>query len=151
MPSQVKLHPTRTHFVGRLPREQYAWEWVRQMSNAHVCLSDPFVLNWSVLEAMACGMSIVASNAAHVRELLRDNENGRLVDFFNADNIADAVIQTMHRDSASVSWRIQAMADAQDYGMSTGVLGYDELLGTGIGSIRSDSRKRNDILEEMVR
>lgn len=132
MPSQVKLHPTRTHFMGRLPREQYARVWVLQMSNAHVHLSYPCVLSWSMREAMICDIPIVASDAAPVREVLRDNKNGGLLDFFSAYAIAYAVIHTMHSKSANVGWRIQAMAYAQDYGISLGVRGYDELFWTGL-------------------
>jgi glycosyltransferase involved in cell wall biosynthesis len=127
MLTQVKLDPTRTHFMGRLPREQYLR--VLQVSNAHVYLTYPFVLSWSLLEAMGCGAPIVASDTAPVREVMRDGENGRLVDFFDPDAIADAAINTMRSESANVSWRMQAMAVAQDYGMSLGLRGYDGLLG----------------------
>ncbi|MBX9716137.1 MAG: glycosyltransferase family 4 protein [Burkholderiaceae bacterium] len=127
MLTQVKLDPTRTHFMGRLPREQYLR--VLQVSSAHVYLTYPFVLSWSLLEAMACGTPIVASDTAPVREVLHDGENGRLVDFFDVDTIADAAVHTMHSESANVGWRMQAMADAQDYGMSLGLGGYDALLG----------------------
>ena len=127
MLSQVKLDPTRTHFMGRLPREQYLQ--ALQVSNAHVYLTYPFVLSWSLLEAMACGAPIVASDTAPVREVLRDGENARLVDFFNANAIAEAAIETMHSEWANVVWRMQAMADAQDYGLSMGLGGYDALLG----------------------
>ena len=127
MLTQVKLDPTRTHFMGRLPREQYLR--VLQVSNAHVYLTYPFVLSWSLLEAMACGTPVVASDTAPVREVLHDGENGRLVDFFDIDAISDAAIETMHSESANLGWRMQAMADAQDYGMSLGLGGYDALLG----------------------
>ncbi len=127
MLTQVKLDPTRTHFMGRVPREQYLQ--VLQVSSAHVYLTYPFVLSWSLLEAMACGTPIVASNTAPVREVMRDGENGRLVGFFDTAAIADAVIQTMHSESANVGWRMQAMADAQCYGLSMGLSGYDALLG----------------------
>jgi len=126
MLTQVKLDPTRTHFMGRLPREQYLR--VLQVSNAHVYLTYPFVLSWSLLEAMACGAPIVASDTAPVKEVMRDGENGRLVDFFDANAIADAAIQTMHSETANVGWRMQAMADAQSYRLGAGVSGYDELL-----------------------
>ena len=149
MLTQVKLDPTRTHFMGRLPREQYLR--VLQVSNAHVYLTYPFVLSWSLLEAMACGAPIVASDTAPVREVMRDGENGRLVDFFDADAIADAALRTMHSESANVGWRLQAMADAQDYGMELGVQGYDGLLETGSNSMRLNYKQRYSILEEMIR
>jgi len=146
--TQVKLDPTRTHFMGRLPREQYLR--VLQVSNAHVYLTYPFVLSWSLLEAMACGTPIVASETAPVKEVMRDGENGRLVDFFDANAIADAAIQTMHSETANVGWRMQAVADAQDYGMSLGVRGYDGLLGITSNSTNSASAQNNLNVEEMV-
>lgn len=117
--------------MGRLLREQYAWVWVRQMWNAHVYLSYPFVLSWSLLEAMGCGVPIVASDTAPFRELLRNKETSRLVDFFNADAIANAAIQTMHSRSANAGWRMPAMADEQDYGISLRLWGYYRLPETG--------------------
>ena len=148
MLTQVKLDPTRTHFMGRLPREQYLR--VLQVSNAHVYLTYPFVLSWSLLEAMACGAPIVATDTAPVREVMRDGENGRLVDFFNPDEIADAAIHTMHSESANVGWRMQAMADAQDYGMELGVRGYDGLLGMGKGTMEFDCEQINFTFNEMI-
>ncbi len=148
MLTQVKLDPTRTHFMRRLPREQYLR--VLQVSNAHVYLTYPFVLSWSLLEAMACGTPIVASDTAPVREVMRDGENGRLVDFFNADAIADAAIQTMHSESANIGWRMRAMADAQDYEMSLGVRGYDGLLGITGSSTNSASEEYRLNADEML-
>lgn len=76
------------------------------MSNAHAYLSYPFVPSSSLLEAMVCGVPIVASDIAPLQEVLRGNENGRRLDFFNADAIAYAVIHTMHSESAHVGWRM---------------------------------------------
>lgn len=132
--------------MGRLPREQYAWVWVLQMSNAYVHLSYPFVLSWSLLEATGCGVPIVASDTAPFRELLRNNENGRLLNFINADAIAYAVIHTMHSERANADWRMRAMADAQGYGMSLGVRGYDELLWIRNDSADSDLGQRTTLL-----
>jgi glycosyltransferase involved in cell wall biosynthesis len=146
MLTQVKLDPTRTHFMGRLPREQYLR--VLQVSNAHVYLTYPFVLSWSLLEAMACGTPILASDTAPVREVMRDGENGRLVDFFDTAAIADAAINTMHSESANVSWRMQAMADAQRYSTGAGLRGYGQLL--GINSVSTNSDLQNYVNTEEI-
>lgn len=118
MLQQVKLDPTNTHFMGHLPREQYLR--VLQVSDAHVYLTYPFVLSWSLLEAMACGAPIVASDTAPVREVIRDGINGRRVDFFDVDAVAEAAVSTMRSESANVKSRMQAMTDVQKYGLGAG-------------------------------
>ena len=57
---------SRVHFTGLLPRQQY--RTVLQASAVHVYLTVPFVLSWSMLEAMSAGCAIVASDVAPVRE-----------------------------------------------------------------------------------
>ena len=126
MLQQVKLDPTRTHFMGHLPRDPYLR--VLQVSDAHVYLTYPFVLSWSLLEAMACGAPIVASDTAPVREVLRDGINGRLVDFFEVEAMAETVVSTLRGRSESSKLRGQAIAEAQRYALRSGVDGYDELL-----------------------
>jgi glycosyltransferase involved in cell wall biosynthesis len=83
----------RVHFVGRLPFRQYLA--VLQVSTVHIYLTYPFVLSWSLLEAMATGCQIVASRTAPVEEVISHGDNGWLVDFFDtatlADRIADAL------------------------------------------------------------
>ncbi|MDL2336358.1 MAG: glycosyltransferase family 4 protein [Pseudomonadota bacterium] len=149
MLKQVKLDATRTHFMGHLPRDQYLR--VLQVSDAHVYLTYPFVLSWSLLEAMACGAPIVASDTAPVREVMRDGINGRLVEFFDVGAMAEAVVSTMHSDNANVKLRMQAMADAQRYGLTSAVAGYDDLLGLTSESANWASIRNKLMMGEVVR
>jgi len=86
---KAKLDRTRVHFLGYLPYDVYVS--VLQLSTVHVYLTYPFVVSWSLLEAMSCGCAIVASDTAPVREMIVDGETGRLVDFFSTDRLASTV------------------------------------------------------------
>jgi len=123
---EVTLDATRTHFMGRVPREQFIC--VLQVSAAHVYLTYPFVLSWSLLEAMACEASIVASGTAPVREMLRDGLSGQLVGFADAGEIARAVLAALTSGTVDGAWRKQARVDAERFRQSTGSSGYERLL-----------------------
>ena len=127
MLAEVKLDPTRTHFMGRIPRAQYLK--VLQVSGAHVYLTYPFVLSWSLLEAMACGAPIVASDTAPVREVVRDGVNGRLVGFFDAPGIARAAVESLVNRSAGAELPKRAHEAAQVFSQVEGLVGYDRLVG----------------------
>ncbi len=79
----------RVHFMGNIPYEQFIR--VLQLSSVHVYLTYPFVLSWSLLEAMSAGCAIVASDTAPLHEAIRHNETGHLVDFFDIGGLTDAV------------------------------------------------------------
>lgn len=79
----------RVHFLGVLPYSHFLP--LLQLSTVHVYLTYPFVLSWSLIEAMSASCAIVASDTAPVREVIEHDETGRLVDFFNARQLADEV------------------------------------------------------------
>lgn len=85
----TELDHSRLHFTGHLPYGQYLK--VLQASSAHVYLTRPFVLSWSMLEAMSTGCVVVGSSTQPVKELITDNKNGLLVDFFNTDEIVSRI------------------------------------------------------------
>ncbi len=86
MLAEVSLDSSRIHFVGHLSFAQYCQ--LLQVSAVHVYLTIPFVLSWSLLEAMASQCAIVASDTAPVTELLQDNHNALLADFLTPTQIA---------------------------------------------------------------
>lgn len=89
MLKEVKLDPCRVHFLGSLPYEDYIK--VLQISSAHIYLTVPFVLSWSMMEAMSAGCVVIGSNTPPVAELIEDGKDGLLVDFFSPEQIADKV------------------------------------------------------------
>ncbi|EEE35127.1 rb148 [Rhodobacteraceae bacterium KLH11] len=83
----------RVHFVGTVPYDTFCQ--IVQLSRCHIALTMPFVMSWSLLEAMAMQTIVVSSDVASVREAITHGENGLLVDFFNPAALADQVIDVL--------------------------------------------------------
>lgn len=89
---------SRVHFLGRVPYSAY--QKVIQISRCHIYLTVPFVLSWSLLESMAMGATVVASDTAPVREVVTHGETGLLVDFMDHDALSRQVIDVLERPEA---------------------------------------------------
>lgn len=97
MAAEIDLDPARIVFLGRVSRPDYLR--LLQVSAAHVYLTVPFVLSWSMLEALAAGCLVVASATPPVQEVIEDGRNGLLVDFFDPAAIAARVVEALeHRE-----------------------------------------------------
>ena len=135
---EVKLDPARTHFMGKLPRAQYVR--VLQVSAAHVYLTYPFVLSWSLLEAMACGANIVASDTTPVREVVRHGENGVLVPFFETGEMVERMAHALEGHARKSSLKQRAQRTAQAFSSANGAVTYENLIGeTARGNSRINS------------
>ncbi len=99
----------RVHFLGRVPYPRFLS--LLQVSRVHVYLTYPFVLSWSLLEAMSAGCAIVASDTKPVREVIKDGETGKMVDFFDPDALTQSVCDLLS-DSAE---RAKLAQNARDF------------------------------------
>jgi len=79
----------RVHFLGHIAYEHFIP--LLQLSTVHVYLTYPFVLSWSLLEAMSVGCAIVASDTQPLLEAIKHDETGRLVNFFDVAALANEV------------------------------------------------------------
>ena len=108
----------RVHFLGHVPHAQFIG--LLQLSTVHVYLTYPFVLSWSLLEAMSIGCAIVASNTQPLREAIKDGETGVLVDFFDGPGLTDAVCALLDDPATRARLGANARAFAQaNYDLKT--------------------------------
>lgn len=106
MLDEVDLDLGRIHFLGRVDYDLFLR--VLQLSAAHVYLSVPFVLSWSMLEAMSAGCVVIGSRTPPVQEVLSDGRNGLLVDFFSPQEVADAVDRVLDHPDRMAALRAAA-------------------------------------------
>ncbi|MGZ8409901.1 MAG: glycosyltransferase [Hyphomicrobium sp.] len=104
-----QLDHQRLHFIDFLSLEAY--RSVLQASAVHVYLTVPFVLSWSLIEAMATGCTIVASDTAPVREVIAPDVTGLLADFRDPCAIAECMLQAL--TNPDLACRVGAAARRQ--------------------------------------
>jgi glycosyltransferase involved in cell wall biosynthesis len=106
MLEQFPLDLSRIHFTDLLPYSEYLQ--VLQASFVHVYLTRPFVLSWSMLESLAAGCVVVASDTAPVKEVIEDGVNGLLVDFFSPRQICDRIGEVLDDPDRMTNIRTKA-------------------------------------------
>lgn len=83
----------RVHFLGRIPYTEYLK--VLWVSSAHVYLTVPFVLSWSMLEAMSAGCLVLGSSTPPVMEVIEAGRNGLLVDMFEPEALSERLCHVL--------------------------------------------------------
>jgi glycosyltransferase involved in cell wall biosynthesis len=106
-----RLDLGRVHFTGRVPYDRLVD--LIHVARVHAYLTYPFVLSWSMVEALAAGTLVVGSNTTPVAEVIKDGVNGRLVDFFDVPAWSTALIDALARPEAYTEMREAARRMAQ--------------------------------------
>jgi glycosyltransferase involved in cell wall biosynthesis len=102
---EAQIDVRRVHFLGRIPYQTYIN--ALQVSSVHVYLTYPFVLSWSLLEAMSTGCMVIGSDTPPVREVI-DPTRGILVPFFDIEQWSDRVVDVLEAPERFKSMRREA-------------------------------------------
>ncbi|MGF6284832.1 glycosyltransferase involved in cell wall biosynthesis [Pseudomonas sp. BT76 TE3572] len=125
MVAELKVDLSRVHFTGKLPYETY--RAILRVSVVHVYLTYPFVLSWSLLEAMASGCVVIGSDTAPVKEVIVDGVNGLLVDFFDSESIAGKVCNVLRSPGDFRIIKRFSDLTASEFDVKHGVKSYFEI------------------------
>lgn len=101
-----RLDLSRIHFLGSVPHATFVN--ILKISAVHVYFSYPFVLSWSLLEAMSCGCLIVASDTEPVREVIRHGDNGLLSPFLDIEQLSRTVVDALESSDEMLKLRRNA-------------------------------------------
>jgi glycosyltransferase involved in cell wall biosynthesis len=138
-----RLDLSRVVFTGQIPYRDY--RSLLQVSSAHVYLTYPFVLSWSMLEAMSAGCLVLGSSTPPVQEVLRDGENGRLFPFFEGEALAGLVQEALEKPADFAHLREAARQDMQkNYDIRQGIARYLVLLGLLPSAAQSTATDSNN-------
>lgn len=107
-----RLDHSRLHFSGLVPHP--VLHTLLRTSACHVYLTYPFVLSWSLLEAMSCAALVVGSATAPVQDVIRDQHNGLLVDFFDHEALASTIAAVLEDGEVYAPLRQIARKTVQD-------------------------------------
>lgn len=93
--SRDRYDLSRFAFLGWLPAPELARLF--RLSDLHVYLTAPFVLSWSLLNALACGATVLASDVEPVREVIEPGRTGLVADFFDVEGMAEVADRVLDR------------------------------------------------------
>jgi glycosyltransferase involved in cell wall biosynthesis len=96
--SREKYDEHKLVFTGRLTPPQLGR--LLAASDLHIYLTVPFVLSWSMMDAMSCGAVVLGSRTPPVQEMIREGENGLLADFFNPEDFAEKAVKVLEDPGA---------------------------------------------------
>jgi len=121
-----QLDLERIHFLGRIPYP--ALITILQASWVHVYLTYPYILGWSLLEAMACGCCIVGSSGMPLEEVIRHAQNGMLVKFDQPKQLSNIICSLLANSGLRHQLGKQARLDSLAWDQNILVPRLEELL-----------------------
>ncbi|MEX2186242.1 MAG: glycosyltransferase [Pirellulales bacterium] len=96
--AQDRYDLTRILFTGTIPTNDLVR--VLSRSDLHVYLTVPFVLSWSMMNALACGCTVLASSTPPVEEMIEHEKNGLLAPFYDIDQFVEQALAVLDDPAA---------------------------------------------------
>jgi glycosyltransferase involved in cell wall biosynthesis len=122
-----RLDPARVHFPGKVPHSMLIDAF--SIARAHVYYTYPFVLSWSLVEAMACECPIIASDTGPVQDAITGGQEGLLLPFFDVAALSDAMIRAVREPEIFAGMGAAARERAlRDYDRKRGTAGWLSLI-----------------------
>jgi glycosyltransferase involved in cell wall biosynthesis len=123
---------SRVLLPGQVPYDTYLQ--LLQRSDAHVYLTYPFVVSWSLREALACGCAIVAGDVEPVRELVTHNKTGLLTPTLDPKKLAKRILDLFEDPKLDRKIRTGARRYAETHlDMADYLRRYDDLVAEIVG------------------
>lgn len=101
-----KIDSSRVKFLGSVSYNEFIN--LVQITSVHIYLTYPFVLSWSVLEAMSCGAVVIGSNTDPVTEVIENKKNGLIIDFFDHDDLVKNVTNVLNDKAKYIDIGVEA-------------------------------------------
>lgn len=146
MLQKLDLDLDRIHFVGKLPFARYVN--LLQISSAHVYLTYPFVVSWSLFDAMSCACPIVASATEPVMEFVENNKSGLLFDFYDINEQVEKIEYALNNREKMASIRANARnVIVENYSLSKMIPQHLEYIDSIIQNYKIHQMKDNKVLK----
>ena len=133
-------------FTGFVSEETLAE--ILSISDLHIYLTEPFIASWSMVDAMSCGVVLLASDQRCVREYVEPGKNGLLVDFFDVEGLAKQAVEVL-RDPVAYRPLAEAAMQAVQENYSVDVA--MPRLKTFFETVAAKKREPSTLMKNLVR
>lgn len=118
------------HYIFALGTKKNVEDYLRQ-SDIYVSSSKTEGLPLSILEAMACGLPIVATNAGGTRDIVIDGENGFLIQVDDEYTLEKRLIDLIKSKDMREAFSKKSREKAEEWCIQNCVAGYEKLYEKG--------------------
>lgn len=98
-----------------------------RMSDIYISASKTEGLPLSILEAMACGLPIIATDAGGTKDIVHDKENGFIIGVDDEDALRSALLALIQNKELQVKFSQESRRIAEEWSATNCTQGYEKL------------------------